>query len=177
MKIHVAACLSLLVFCAIRCFAADNSSSNELGIRKTIDQYEQGWNAHNGHMLAMCFTEDADFINIFGGRLKGREAIEEMLTAAHGQGPAATFRNSTMHFTIDKITFLAPDAAVVIVKFPLVLSGSPNPAEGRVGEFEFAFTNGQHVGLRVMRKVGSRWLIQTFENTKILDKSLLDSIR
>jgi len=132
--------------------AADHDSEDESAIQKTIAQYEQGWNAHDGSMLGSCFTDKADFLNVFGDQMSGRSQIEKDLTLSHGDN--APFRHSTMHMKVEKITILAPTAAIAIVSFDLTGTG-------------VAAIDGPHIGIRVMQKVENEWLIQTFENTKI----------
>jgi uncharacterized protein (TIGR02246 family) len=138
--------------------AAGHDSEDESAIRKTIAQYEQGWNTHDGYMLGSCFTDNADFLNIFGDRTSGRSQIEKDLTVSHYDDPRSPFRHSSMHMKVEKITILAPTAAVAIVSFDLTGTG-------------IAAIDGPHIGVRVMQKVQDKWLIQTFENTKIRVKA------
>lgn len=86
--------------------------------------------------------------------MKGREQIEKELTLDHSNDPGASFRNSIMHIQIERIKFLASTAAVVVVRFSLTNTGIKT-------------IDGPHIGIRVMQKVNDRWLIQTFENTKV----------
>jgi uncharacterized protein (TIGR02246 family) len=148
--------LSLLGHAGAYGGAADHNSEDESAIRKTIAQYEQGWNTHNGYTLGACFTDNADFLNIFGHRTSGRSQIENDLTVSHQDG--APFHHSSMHIKVEKITILAPTVAVAIVSFDLTGTGVPA-------------IDGPHIGIRVMQKVENNWLIQTFENTKIRVKA------
>jgi uncharacterized protein (TIGR02246 family) len=54
-------------------------ATDEQVIQGILQQIETAWNRYDGASLAAVFTEDANFIQIFGGQLDGRAAIE----AAH----------------------------------------------------------------------------------------------
>ncbi|PYT62572.1 MAG: DUF4440 domain-containing protein, partial [Acidobacteria bacterium] len=45
-------------------------------IQGILQQIETAWNRYDSVSLAAAFAEDANFIQIFGGQLDGRAAIE-----------------------------------------------------------------------------------------------------
>jgi hypothetical protein len=62
--------------------------------------------------LAAAFAEDANFIQIFGGRLDGRAPIE----AAHRHIFETIYRGSHASFVPRSMRFLRPDVAVVFAR-------------------------------------------------------------
>ena len=54
-------------------------AADEKVIQGILQQIETAWNRYDSVSLAAAFAEDANFIQIFGGQLDGRAAIE----AAH----------------------------------------------------------------------------------------------
>ena len=54
-------------------------AADEQVIQGILQQIETAWNRYDSVSLAAAFVEDANFIQIFGGQLDGRAAIE----AAH----------------------------------------------------------------------------------------------
>jgi uncharacterized protein (TIGR02246 family) len=62
--------------------------------------------------FAAAFAEDANFIQIFGGQLDGRDAIE----AVHRHIFETIYRGSHASFALRSIRFLRPDVAVVFAR-------------------------------------------------------------
>jgi hypothetical protein len=54
-------------------------TADEQVIQGILQQIETSWNRYDSISLAAAFAEDANFIQVFGGQLDGRVAIE----AAH----------------------------------------------------------------------------------------------
>jgi len=70
---------------------------------------EDTWPRHDSVTYASHFAEDATFIQIFGGQLDGRAAIE----ASHRIIIDTIYKGSYVTFAIRTIRPLGPDAAVV----------------------------------------------------------------
>jgi uncharacterized protein (TIGR02246 family) len=51
-------------------------TADEQVIEGILQQIETAWNRYDSVSLAAVFAEDANFIQIFGGQLDGRRAIE-----------------------------------------------------------------------------------------------------
>jgi uncharacterized protein (TIGR02246 family) len=49
---------------------------DEKAIQVILQEIETAWNAYNSVGIAALFARDANFIQIFGGQLDGRSAIE-----------------------------------------------------------------------------------------------------
>src|SRR5436309_5759069 len=81
-------------------------------IQGILQQIETAWNRYDSVSLAAAFAEDANFIQIFGGQLDGRAAIE----AAHRHIFETIYRGSHASFVLRSIRFLRPDVAVVFAR-------------------------------------------------------------
>ena len=49
---------------------------DEEAVRKVVNGFQETWNRHDMNALGALFTQDADFVNIFGTHWKGRESIQ-----------------------------------------------------------------------------------------------------
>ena len=85
---------------------------DEGAIRELVKQLEAAWNAGDSISRASHFTDDAIFIHIFGGQLDGRVAIE----AVHRQIFDTTYRGSLNNYSLQRIRFIRPDVAIVLVR-------------------------------------------------------------
>src|SRR5437667_8594107 len=81
-------------------------------IQGILQQIETAWHRYDSVSLAVAFAEDANFIQIFGGQLDGRAAIE----AAHRHIFETIYRGSHASFVLRSIRFLRPDVAVVFAR-------------------------------------------------------------
>jgi uncharacterized protein (TIGR02246 family) len=97
------------------------------------------------------FAEDANFIQIFGGQLDGRSAIE----GAHRHIFETIYRGSHATFALRSIRFLRPDVAVVFSRAHVKFKQG---TEGR--EIETRPT-------LIVVKENGKWQIVAFQNTKI----------
>ena len=52
-------------------------SNDERAIRSCIEKYAHAWNEPDSHGFADDFTENADFVNIFGMHYAGKEKIQQ----------------------------------------------------------------------------------------------------
>ena len=83
--------------------------ADERAIEGILQQLETAWNRYDSMSFAMAFTEDANFIQIFGGQLDRRAAIQ----AAHRHIFETIYKGSPASFVLRSIRFLRPDVAVV----------------------------------------------------------------
>jgi uncharacterized protein (TIGR02246 family) len=120
-------------------------------IQDILKQMEAAWNSYDSVSLAALFSEDANFIQIFGGQLDGRTAIE----ASHRVIFDTIYRGSHASFMLRSIRFLRPDVAVVFAGAHLQFK------EGN----EIREMNTRPT--LVVVKEQSNWRIVTFQNTKI----------
>jgi uncharacterized protein (TIGR02246 family) len=90
----------------------ENKAKDEALIRKLISLGEETWNKHDAEALAAQLTEDVDHINTLGGWTKGREAIRKLWAQLF----ETRFKEDISKMKTEKIRFLKPDVAVVIVR-------------------------------------------------------------
>ncbi|MEP6547030.1 MAG: SgcJ/EcaC family oxidoreductase [Gammaproteobacteria bacterium] len=143
--------MCIAVLCAL---AATASANDETGIRRVQADQEAAWNHHDAAAYANLFTKDGDCVNVLGWWWKGRAQIQDRLTAAF----AFVFRDSTLHVTDVQTKFLSPRIAVAHVRWSMegshIPPGMPEPREG--------------IEIQILRKVGGRWMIESFQNTNAI---------
>ena len=120
-------------------------------IQGILQQLETAWNRYDSVSFAAAFAEDANFIQIFGGQLDGRAAIE----AAHRHIFETIYRGSHATFVLRSIRFLRPDVAVVFARCHVKFNEG-NEAR----EIETRPT-------LIVVKEQDKWQIVAFQNTKI----------
>jgi uncharacterized protein (TIGR02246 family) len=126
-------------------------TADEAGIQDVVKQLEDAWNASDSRRFAAQFVEDATFIQIFGGQLDGRTAIE----GSHRAIFDTIYKGSTATFTLRSIRFVRPDVAIVFTQTHLKFFQG---VEAR--EMETRPT-------MVMVKEQAKWHIVVLQNTKI----------
>jgi len=115
---------------------------DEQAIRAALAIFYEGWNTHDADKMVSIFAEDGDHIDVFGEWQKGRAAIREDLAFVH----VGSLRNSQKKYTVEKIRFLTPDAAVIQVSSQSTV---------------------QNLGTYVMQKQKGTWLVVSFTNTDV----------
>lgn len=126
-------------------------TTDEAAIQTILQQIETAWNACDSGSIAALFAEDANFIQIFGGQLDGRSAIE----AAHRVIFDTIYRGSHASFVLRSIRFVRPDVAVVFARAHVKFDEN-----NETRQIETRPT------LIVVKEQG-KWQIVTFQNTKI----------
>lgn len=90
------------------------------------DGFAMAWNQHDMEALGRLFYDDADFVNVVGVHMHGREAIE----GGHGAAHAGPYRNSTLRVTVDDAREIVPSA--IVAHFHTQLEGDARaPGETR----------------------------------------------
>ena len=120
-------------------------------IGRILEQLEAAWNRYDSVTFAAAFTEDANFIHIFGGQLDGRAAIE----AAHRNIFETIYKGSHASFVLRSVRFLRPDLAVVFARAHVKFK------EG---------TEAREIETRptlIVVKEQDNWQIVVFQNTKV----------
>jgi uncharacterized protein (TIGR02246 family) len=124
-------------------------TKDEAAIQDILKQLETAWNAYDSTSFAAAFAEDANFIQIFGGQLDGRPAIE----AAHHHIFNTIYKGSHAIFQLRSIRFVRPDVAIVFSRAQV------NFSEGKI----------ETRPTLIVTKEESAWQIVAFQNTKISD--------
>ncbi len=79
------------------------------------------WNGADGSKWAAHFTEDADFVNIFGMHGRGRQAIAD----AHDMIFHGVYLESRLQTDIAQLRLLCPDVALVHLRSRLEVPRGP----------------------------------------------------
>ena len=99
------------------------TTQDERAIRSVVAAFIDSWNRHDVGMLAALFTDDADFVDVFGNWFKDRMAIERALAQRH----ATVFKESRFAEKEVAIRLHKPDLAIVTQ-----LSNSAAPSTSKV---------------------------------------------
>jgi uncharacterized protein (TIGR02246 family) len=93
---------------------ADNDSPPTLaelraGITQTVEHFSDAWNRHDARALAATFGPDADFTNVVGAHIRGRDKILD----AHAKLFSGVFKQSRQTSIVRSIRMLSLDLAAV----------------------------------------------------------------
>src|SRR5215470_2635289 len=125
-------------------------------VESLASRWQTAWNQHDMRALADLFTDDADFVNVFGARWKGRQQIEQ----AHEQRHRTRFAATVWRNTEVRVQSVAMDVALLHVAWSrtgdLDFEGKPKP-ETR-GIFTWVAT-----------RRSDRWLIRAAQNTNVIE--------
>jgi uncharacterized protein (TIGR02246 family) len=107
----VAAILLLVSFTPARSWArpADSHEEDSAAVKKLFNDFNDAFNNHDAHAVAMLFAEDADFINTQAVTTHGRAAVEEHLAPLFAGRLKAVHRDVSLR----DIRFLRADTATV----------------------------------------------------------------
>ncbi len=122
-----------------------------------IHAYANAWNNRAGHGFANNFTEDADFVNIYGSHFLGKNEIE----FRHVQILQNFLKDSKLEILTVRLRDVQPDLVIALVKWRLRGFRNPGtsldcPGETRDGIFTQVFIN-----------VEGQWKITSSQNTLI----------
>jgi uncharacterized protein (TIGR02246 family) len=120
-------------------------------IESVVSELEKAWNAGDGSAFARPFTEDADFVNIFGFHGKGQPAIAE----GHNRIFSTVYKGSVNRYAVAQARMLTPDVA--LVHLCATLNVPIGPPSGRLDAIPSA----------VFVRDGGEWKIAAFHNTLI----------
>ena len=124
-------------------------SSDEAAVRALLDQFIEGWNEANGARLARSFARDAEFINIMGLRVRGRDLIAR----GHDELFETVFFGTRLSGGVETVRFLRPDVAYADGVFMLQNSdGTPHDLLERA------------LPAFIALKEGGAWSIAIFRN-------------
>jgi uncharacterized protein (TIGR02246 family) len=130
--------------------------SDEDLIRELEDQFNAAWDRHDPEGLAESLADDAQFITVNGAWTTSRVGFRDLMARLHGAtGP---FRSSTRRTPEMKVTFLAPDIAILHSRFWI---------DGEVLHDAHSQASRESVGTRVMHKIDGRWRVVATQNTDV----------
>jgi len=154
--------LSVLLLAAAPCALSCNSKSNdgaqtqnrfedEAAIRSIALQRIESFNGHQPPRSG-AFTDDADFVNVYGMWRKGPSEIE----SRQQERMQTVLREAKITLRDLRIRFIRPDVAVVHELHEM--SGMLNADGQKMPPHE-------ELGIRVFVKEEGKWLITAFHNT------------
>lgn len=109
------------------------------------------WNAHDMHAFAFLFHDDAAFVNVAGGYLRGRDDIEQAHAAVH----AGPFRHSSLTAEAEDARLLCDDVIIAHVRSEL-LGDDRAPGQARTARMTL-----------VLEQRGGQWKIVAAQNTNL----------
>ena len=109
------------------------------------------WNAASGEDFAAQFAGDADFVNIFGMHVVGRDEIEKL----HQTIFDTIYNGSHNAFTVEEVRPLGDHAGIVHVRAHLHV-----PSGSLAGDIITLATT-------VIVRDGHDWRISAFQNTRV----------
>lgn len=134
-------------------FAMEESDISE--IQGIIHKYTDAWNYHEGKGFGNDFTEDADFVNIFGMYFSGRVEIEER----HVQILQNFLKGSHLKITDLNLREVQSGLVIAIVRWNLDGFRNPRSNMSQPGEkMDGIFT-------QVLIKSDGQWKITASQNT------------
>ncbi len=136
-----------------------NASANA-DIQRLANALTAAWNAGNGGAFARCFTDDADFVNIYANHIVGREAIAKQ----HQMIFDTVYAGSSNRFTVVKSRSLDDGAILALVDARLHVPKGPMAGE--------IYT----LATVVFVRESSGWHITSFHNTREQPPPGLDKV-
>src|SRR5205823_6570294 len=121
------------------------------GVAGVVARLERAWNAYDSEAFAEEFTEDADFVNLYGRRAHGRDDI----ALGHEASFRSSYQDSTVRYTLAGMRLLGDDIAVAHLRQYLHVPGGP-----MAGAHDFA-------PMVVLIRRLDGWKITVFQNTRI----------
>jgi uncharacterized protein (TIGR02246 family) len=118
-----------------------------------IEQVAAQWNAQDAEAYAALFDADADFVDVLGRRIKGREAIERI----HRRNFATIHLNSRVSMELLAVRELSDNVALVHVHGAMDIPAGP-----------LAGTN-TSTQTWILANTRGAWRITAFHNTLVRD--------
>lgn len=135
-------------------------ATDDAALTALIAQQADTWNRHDAAAWIAPFEPDAEFINILGMLLSGREQIEKR----HAELFQGIFSHSNVVITTGKVTRLGTDAALVDTVYEL--RGYDRLPPG-IRATDADGTLRTRMRYAVIRK-GDTWRVVSVQNTAIL---------
>ena len=131
---------------------ANTGSRDDKAIRRLILERIESFNKKHEAPQAAAFTQDADFVNVYGMWRKGPAEIE----GRQGERMKTVLKDAKITLQDLRIRFIRPDVAIVHETHEL------SRMRNDKGE---TIPPQQELSIRVMVKEKGKWLIRAFHNT------------
>lgn len=130
-------------------------NADQKAIQEVINVYRDAWNQNEGKGFGDGFTEDADFVNIFGMHFSGKAEIE----MRHVQILQSFLKNSILEIVDTQLREVQPGLVIAIVHWKLLGYRTPSsdmlkPSDTREGIFTQVFIHSNE-----------KWEITASQNT------------
>lgn len=129
---------------------------DDAAIRAAVGRWEEAWNAGDMSAAAALFSEDADFVNVWGSHWHGRDRIE----SEHGRRHHAQLKDSSFSVRDLSVQKVRPDVALIHVAW--AIRGDHNqdgsPREPREGLFTWVMLKDQR----------GRWWVRAAHNVHVV---------
>lgn len=150
-KLSLLSILSVFAFSKALAF----EEVDQQAIKGVIQQYADSWSCKTGEGLGDCFTENADFVNIFGMQFTGKNNIEER----HKSVLETFLKGSTFEIIDSSFREVHSGVVIAIVKWKIHGYCLPSSIQTKVvrdGITTYVFIHGN-----------KKWLITSCQNTLI----------
>ena len=112
--LFVAAAPLALGHSSVRSVRDGGHGQDEAAIRRVLANWDRGWDTFDARLAAMDYADDADWVNAFGRKKKGRAELQTFLTGLFARPDMKAARFTT---TAVSIRFVRPDVAVASTDF------------------------------------------------------------
>ena len=133
------------------------SAQDLTAVRKYVEDFDYAWNHHEGASLFGKKPKQIDRINAFGGWIRDPDADERVMRRLF----AGPFSQSKHKITAERIRFLTPDVALVVIHVVRISVGPTAGAASALG----------NRSLHVLVKHEGRWELEGFANVPIIPPS------
>lgn len=144
-----------LFFCFLGTSAQALEQADESAIRSIVQNYTDSWNQRECKGFAEGYSEDADFVNIFGMKFSGKAEIEER----HVKILQTFFKGSKLEIVDTQLREVQPGLVIGTIRWKLNGFRTPGsdmskPGEVRTGIYTQVFVN-----------ANKKWEITASQNT------------
>ena len=139
----------------------EGTREDERAIEALYRDLMDSWGRGEGKAYAMQFTDDADYIIFDGSHLKGQQEI----TSTFQHLFDTWLKGTSLQGHIQKIHFLAPEAAFAIATSGLVFPGRTEVRPNR-----------QSINSLVAVKRNGTWRFSSLHNTRIQRRNFLKTL-
>ncbi|OMI39059.1 SgcJ/EcaC family oxidoreductase [Streptomyces sparsogenes] len=126
------------------------TTTDAAAVRALFEANSRAWG--DTEAFAGTFTEDADYVTFFGGRMTGRHAIAE----GHRGLFEGVLKGSRLYAEIEDLAFPAPGIALVHSRGAVLKGKRTRPSARALSVQTYVMTRG----------ADGRWLIRVFQNTR-----------
>ncbi len=120
--------MSAIVLALLLAGPASAAGADRAAVEAVVETWNEGWRTKNAELAAQGYSVDADWINAFGMREHGRDAIATRLKEVFG---LAFVMGARSRVVAQEIRFIAPAVAVVITQ--VEREGQTSPSGEQLG--------------------------------------------